>query len=149
MTQPRIDTSSGFLKIDCLQFDLLSGHDSDNDCDSPLMAPVVHERSNMVVFFALPEEPQRRDEMITSELELENPLKRKVNSARSEHNTPFQDIGDDLFEFELLSEASDDEEPVEKVSLNEQHLAEGGGTELEQDQGGGLQLAEADGIGDV
>ena len=118
MTQPRIDTSTGFLQIDCLQFDLLSGHDSDHDCESPLLAPVVRERSNMVGFFALPEEPQGRDEMITSELEFENPLKRKVNSARSEHNTPFQDIGDDLFE--LLSEASDDQEPVEKVSLNEQ-----------------------------
>lgn len=123
MTQPRIDTSSGFLKIDCLQFDLLSGHDSDNDCDSPLMAPVVRERSDMVGFFSLPEEPHDSDEMITSELEFEDPHKRKVNSARSEHNTPFQDLGDDLFEFELLSEASDDEEPVERVSLNEQPCA--------------------------
>ena len=55
-TQPKIDSPLNLLRIDCVfNFDVSSDFESDNEADnSAVMAPVVHDRSNMITEFMMP-----------------------------------------------------------------------------------------------
>ena len=73
MSQPKIATSTGFLKIDYLNFDLLSGYDSDDSVNSGNIAPLVTDRGAMINFFVMPpqeevlaEKPKLTGEQLTS-----------------------------------------------------------------------------------
>ena len=92
MTQPKIDTSTGFLKIDCLNFDIMSGHDSDN---SPCMAPVVHDRSAMITFFQMPTKANElvQDQKLSCEFKFQPASQKKFSSAISEGLAPLEVLG--------------------------------------------------------
>ena len=108
-TQPKIDTSTGFLKIDCLNFDLMSSYDSENDSeDCAIMAPVVHERGQMSFFFELPTQEEIQEPKLTGKLEFQHPEPRRYSSATSERLAEDEDQGEELFNFELASVLSEE-----------------------------------------
>ena len=91
MTQPKIDTANGYLKIDCLNLDIMGGQLRVNN--PATMAPVVHDRGLMVNFFQLPpqDEEQVLKQQLTGELEFEPKTLKRYNSAYSVGLAPFED----------------------------------------------------------
>ena len=92
MTQPKIDTTTGFLKIDCLNFDIMSGYDSE---DTSPKAPMIHDRGTMLNFFQMPpsEEISFNQPKVTGKLEFKQPSLKRYSSATSMSQGPLEDQG--------------------------------------------------------